>query len=99
MVPIRITKTDGDTIITRINAENEKEIAEYYFSDSEIDQIEILYGLDWETDLFIRTPIIIYRPSQDELEHFQLSYKVRCTYTVYNKMTENVDEISCGILK
>lgn len=97
MMIIRIKKTDGDTITTKING-TVKEIAEYYFQMHDVVEVEFLHGGDFENDYFIKTPLKLYKPRKDEIERFQLSYNVRCIYSIFYKDTKETEEISCGII-
>ena len=97
MMIIRIKKTDGNTITTKING-TIKEIARYYFQMHDVDEVEFLHGGETENDYFVKTPIKLYKPGKDEIERFQLTYKVRCIFSFFHKDTKETEEISCGII-
>lgn len=94
---IKIKKTDGDTITTKING-TVKEIAEYYFKMHDVEEVEFLSGGKMENDFYIETPIKLYKAAEDEIERFQLFYKVRYIFSIFHKDTKETEEISCGII-
>ena len=93
----------GDSITTRING-TLQEIAEHYFSQPEIESIDILNGgPDCENEYFHRTLIKLYRVSPEEQKEFDLYYNIRAAYKVEYKpeyKSEYRDrEESCGFLR
>lgn len=93
----------NDSIITRING-TPKEIAEHYFSQSEVESIDILEGgQDFENEYFRRTLIKLYRVSPEEHKEFDLYYNIRAAYKIEYKpeyKNEYKDrKESCGFLR
>ena len=102
MMTIKVNLKD-DYIITRING-TPKEIAKHYFSQPEVESIDILDGgQDNENEYFRRTLIKIYRVSPEEQKEFDLYYNIRAAYKIEYKpeyRNEYRDrEESCGFLR
>ena len=93
----------NDSVITRING-TPQEVAEHYFSQPEVESIDILDGgHDYENEYFRRTLIKLYRVSPEEQKEFDLYYNIRAAYKVkykpeYKKEYEDREE-SCGFLR
>ena len=102
MMTIKVNFKD-DSVTTRING-TFQEIAEHYFSQPEVESIDILDGgQDYENEYFRRTLIKIYRVSPEDQKEFDLYYNIRAAYKVeYNseyKDRYNDREESCGFLR
>lgn len=81
MMTIKVNFKD-DYTITRING-TPKEIAEHYFSQPDVESIDILGGgLDYENEYFRRTLTKLYRVSPEEQKEFDLYYNIRAAYKV-----------------
>lgn len=95
---VRVYKNDGTYFCTSMNI-GLKEIAMHYFNNfSDVMEIEIVHGGKEENDFIIKQPIKIYKPSAAEIEHFQLTFKIRAVFSIYRKDTKEVEEISCGLI-
>ena len=93
----------GDSITTRINGTLE-EVAKHYFSQPEVESIDILEGgQEYENEYFRRTLIKLYRVGPEEQKEYDLYYNIRAAYKVeYNpqyKDQYNDREESCGFLR
>ena len=102
MMTIKVNFKD-DSVTTRING-TLQEIAEHYFSQPEVDSIDILEGGEVQDNEYLtRTITKIYRVSQEEIKEFDLYYNIRAAYKVEYKpeyKTEYKDrEESCGFLR
>lgn len=81
MMTIKVNFKD-DYTITRINGTLE-EVAKHYFSQPEVESIDILDGgLDYENEYFRRTLTKLYRVSPEEQKEFDLYYNIRAAYKV-----------------
>ena len=102
MMTIKINLKD-DSITTRING-TPKEIAEHYFSQQEVESIDILEGgQEYENEYFRRTLIKFYRVSPEEQKEFDLYYNIRAAYKIeykpeYKEQYRDRKE-SCGFLR
>ena len=102
MMTIKVNFKD-DSITTRISG-TLQEIAEHYFSQPEVESIDILDGgLDYENEYFRRTLIKLSRVSPEEQKEFDLYYNIRAAYKVkykpeYKEEYEDREE-SCGFLR
>lgn len=102
MMTIKVNFKD-DYTITRING-TPKEIAEHYFSQPDVESIDILGGgLDYENEYFRRTLTKLYRVSPEEQKEFDLFYNIRAAYKIeykpeYKGQYEDRTE-SCGFLR
>ena len=95
---VRVYKKDGTYFCTSMNI-GLKEIAMHYFNNfADVIEIEIVHGGKEENDFIIKQPIKIYKPSADEIERFQLTFKIRVIFSIYRKDTKEVEEISCGLI-
>ena len=75
----------NDYIITRING-TPNEIAEHYFSQPEVESIDILEGgQDFENEYFRRIVTRLYRVSPEEQKEFDLYYNIRAAYKIEYK--------------
>ena len=92
---IKVNKKD-DTIHTKINGTLE-EIAQHYFTDPEVESINILEGGETETDLIKQIPILIYRTSEQDIKDFQLIYNIRYQYAVMLKSTGECELSTAGL--
>ena len=102
MMTIKINFKD-DSITTRING-TLQEIAEHYFSQSEVERIELLEGGEIQDNEYLtRTITKIYRVSSEEIKEFDLYYNIRAAYKIEYKSEykERYDdrEESCGFLR
>ena len=102
MMTIKVNFKD-DIVTTRING-TLQEIAEHYFSQPEVESIDILDGgLDYENEYFRRTVTRLYRVSPEEQKEFDLYYNIRAAYKIEYKpeyRNEYRDrEESCGFLR
>lgn len=93
----------NDYIITRING-TPNEIAEHYFSQPEVESIDILDGgQDFESEYFRRILTKLYRVRPEEQKELDLYYNVRAAYRIEYKpeyRNEYRDrEESCGFLR
>ena len=93
----------NDYIITRISG-TLQEIAEHYFSQPEVESIDILEGgQDFENEYFRRTVTRLYRVSPEEQKEFDLYYNIRAVYKIeYRPEYKNEyrdREESCGFLR
>ena len=81
MMTIKVNFKD-DSVTTRING-TFQEIAEHYFSQPDVESIDILGGgLDYENEYFRRTLTKLYRVSPEEQKEFDLYYNIRAAYKV-----------------
>lgn len=102
MMTIKVNFKD-DYTITRING-TPKEIAEHYFSQPDVENIDILDGgQDYENEYFRRTLIKLYKVSPEEQKEFDLFYNIRAAYKIeykseYKGQYEDRTE-SCGFLR
>lgn len=84
MMTIKVNFKD-DSITTRING-TLQEIAEHYFSQPEVESLDILEGGKvQENEYLTRTITKIYRVSSEEQKEFDLYYNIRATYKVEYK--------------
>lgn len=102
MMTIKVNFKD-DSVTTRING-TFQEIAEHYFSQPEVESIDILDGgQDYENEYFRRTLIKIYRVSPEERKEFDLYYNIRVAYKIEYKPEYKAEyrdrEESCGFLR
>ena len=102
MMTIKIIFKD-DSIATRING-TLKEVAKHYFSQPEVESIDILEGgQDFENEYFRRTVTRLYRVSPEEQKEFDLYYNIRADYKIEYKPEYkgqyNDREESCGFLR
>ena len=102
MMTIKVNFKD-DSVTTRING-TPKEIAEHYFSQPEVESIDILEGVqDFENEYFRRTVTRLYRVSPEEQKEFNLYYNIRADYKIEYKPEYkgqyNDREESCGFLR
>ncbi len=102
MMTIKINFKD-DSITTRING-TLQEIAEHYFSQSDVESIDILNGGHVQDNEYLtRTITKIYRVSSEEIKEFDLYYNIRAAYKIEYKSEykERYDdrEESCGFLR
>ena len=93
----------NDSVITRING-TPQEVAEHYFSQPEVNSIDILDGgLDYENEYFRRTLIKLYRVSPEEQKEFDLYYNIRAAYKIEYKPEYKAEykdrKESCGFLR
>ena len=92
----------NDNITTQINGTPE-EIAKHYFSQPEVESIDILNGgQEYENEYFRRTLIKLYRVSPEEQKEFDLYYNIRAVYKIeckpeYKEYSDR--EESCGFLR
>lgn len=102
MMIIKIIFKD-DSITTRING-TLKEVAKHYFSQPEVESIDILEGgQDFENEYFRRTVTRLYRVSPEEQKEFDLYYNIRASYKIeyrpeYRNEYRDREE-SCGFMK
>ena len=102
MMTIKINLKD-DYIVTHISGTLE-EVAEHYFSQPEVDSIDILEGGEVQDNEYLtRTITKIYRVSQEEIKEFDLYYNIRAAYKVEYKPEYKAEykdrEESCGFLR
>ena len=102
MMTIKVNFKD-DSVTTRINGTLE-EVAKHYFSQPELESIDILEGgQDFENEYFRRTVTRLYRVSPEEQKEFDLYYNIRAVYKIEykpeNKGQYNDREESCGFLR
>ena len=101
MMTIKVNFKD-DSVTTRING-TLQEIAKHYFSQTEVESIDILDGgQEYENEYFRRTLIKLYRVSPEEQKEFDLYYNIRAVYKIEYKpeYKEYGDrEESCGFLR
>lgn len=102
MMTIKVNFKD-DYTITRINGTLE-EVAKYYFSQPDIESIDILDGGKvQENEYLTRTITRLCRVSPEEIKEFDLYYNIRAAYKVEYKpeyRNEYRDrEESCGFMK
>lgn len=93
----------NDYIITRINGTLE-EVAEHYFSQPDVESIDVLDGVQvYENEYFRRTVTRMYRVSPEEIKEFDLYYSIRASYKIEYKPEYkdqyNDREESCGFLR
>ena len=101
MMTIKVNFKD-DSIITRINGALQ-EIAEHYFSQPDVESIDILDGgQDFENEYFRRTVTKLYRVSPEE-QKIDLYYNIRADYKIEYKPEYkgryNDRKESCGFLR
>ena len=102
MMTIKINFKD-DSITTRING-TLQEIAEHYFSQSEVESIEILEGGEIQDNEYLTRIITkIYRVSPEKIKEFDLYYNIRASYKIeyrpeYRNEYRDREE-SCGFLR
>ena len=93
----------NDSITTRINGTLE-EVAKHYFSQSDVESIDILDGGQvQENEYLTRTITRLYRVNQEEQKEFDLYYNIRAAYKVeykpeYKEQYSDRKE-SCGFLR
>ena len=93
----------NDSITTRINGTLE-EVAKHYFSQSEVESIEILEGGEIQDNEYLTRIITkIYRVNPEEIKEFDLYYNIRAAYKVeykpeYKEQYSDRKE-SCGFLR
>lgn len=100
MVTIKVS-LKNDYFITRITGTLE-EIAKYYFSfhSMEVETIEILEGGSYEDEYTRRTPLKIYRMSEEEREKSNLFNNIRYSFRVeYLKSQAESEIMSCGLCR
>ena len=102
MMTIKVNFKD-DSVITGING-TPQEVAEHYFSQPEVESIDILEGVqDFENEYFRRTVTRLYRVSPEEQKEFNLYYNIRADYKIEYKPEYkgqyNDREESCGFLR
>lgn len=102
MMTIKVNFKD-DYTITRING-TLQEIAKHYFSQPEVESIDILDGgQDYESEYFRRILTKLYRVRPEEQKELDLYYNVRAAYRIEYKpeyRNEYRDrEESCGFMK
>ena len=101
MMTIKVNFKD-DSVTTRING-TLKEIAKHYFSQPEVESIDILDGGKvQENEYFRRTVTRLYRVSPEE-QKIDLYYNIRADYKIeykpeYKDQYEDREE-SCGFLR
>ena len=101
MMTIKVNFKD-DSITTRINGTLE-EVAKHYFSQPELESIDILEGgQDFENEYFRRTVTRLYRVSPEE-QKIDLYYNIRADYKIeykpeYKDQYSDREE-SCGFLR
>lgn len=102
MMTIKVNFKD-DSITTRISG-TLQEIAEHYFSQTEVESIDILEGgQDFENEYFRRTVTRLYRVSPEEQKEFDLYYNIRASYKIeyrpeYRNEYRDREE-NCGFMK
>lgn len=92
-----------DSITTRISG-TLQEIAAHYFSQTEVESIDILEGgQDFENEYLRRTVTRLYRVSPEEQKEFDLYYNIRASYKIeYRPEYRNEyrdREGNCGFVK
>lgn len=100
MMTIKVNLKDN-YFVTRINGTLE-EIAKYYFSfpGMEIDTIDILEGGSYEDEYTRRTPLKLYRVSEEERETNNLFNNIRYSFQVeYLKGQAENGIMSCGLCR
>lgn len=102
MMTIKVNFKD-DSVTTRINGTLE-EVAEHYFSQPDVESIDVLDGgQDYETEYFRRILTKLYRVSSEEIKEFDLYYNIRAAYKVEYKPEHRNEyrdrEVSCGFMK
>ena len=101
MMTIKVNFKD-DSITTRINGTLE-EVAKHYFSQPEVESIDILDGGKvQENEYFRRTVTRLYRVSPEE-QKIDLYYNIRAAYKIeyrpeYRNEYRDREE-SCGFMK
>lgn len=95
MLTIKINKKD-DTIHTKINGTLE-EIAQHYFTDPEVESINILEGGEHETDLIKQVPLLLYRTPEQDMKDFDLIYNIRYQYAVLRKSSGECELSTAGL--
>ena len=102
MMTIKIIFKD-DSITTRING-TLKEVAKHYFSQPEVESIDILDGGKvQENEYLTRTITRLCRVSPEEQKEFDLYYNIRASYKIeyrpeYRNEYRDREE-SCGFLR
>lgn len=102
MITIKIIFKD-DSITTRING-TLKEVAKHYFSQPEVESIDILDGGKvQENEYLTRTITRLCRVSPEEQKEFDLYYNIRASYKIeyrpeYRNEYRDREE-SCGFLR
>ena len=102
MMTIKVNFKD-DYTVTRING-TFQEISEHYFSQPEVDSIDILEGGEVQDNEYLtRTITKIYRVSPEEQKEFDLYYNIRSAYKIeykpeYKGQYKDREE-SCGFLR
>lgn len=81
MLVIKVNFVDDDYCVTRINGTFE-EIAEYYFSNPKVVNIEIIEGGTFQNEYYKSIPTEIYRASEEDIKEFDLVYNIRLSYTM-----------------
>ena len=102
MMTIKVNFKD-DSVTTRINGTLE-EVAEHYFSQPDVESIDVLDGVQvYENEYFRRIVTRLYRVSPEEIKEFDLYYDIRAVYKVeykpeYKDQYEDREE-SCSFLR
>ena len=102
MMTIKVNFKD-DSITTRING-TPKEVAKHYFSQPDVESIDILDGVQvHENEYLTQTLIKLYRVSLEEQKEFDLYYNIRAVYKIeykpeYKGQYKGREE-SCGFLR
>ena len=87
----------NDCILTKINGTLE-EVAEYYFSNPHVKNIEIIEGGTFQNEYYKRIPTEIYRADEKDIKEFDLVYNIRLRYTMDYVDGRKINT-SCGLCK
>lgn len=94
---IKIKYADNSEKIMQVDS-TIQEIGEKMFTDKQVETIEILDGGIYETECFVRTPLCIYRVSEEEVKEFDLWNNIRFRFQMQSKIGAFPDYISsCGL--
>lgn len=102
MMIIKINLKDN-SIIARVNS-SLREIAEYYFSQLDVDSIDILCGGQIQgNECLTRTVTRLYKVGSEEVKEFDLYYNIRAVYKIEYKPEYKSEykgrEESCGFMR
>lgn len=102
MMTIKVNFKD-DSVTTRINGTLE-EVAEHYFSQLDVESIDVLDGVQvYENEYLTQTLINLYRISPEDQKEFDLYHNIRASYKIeykpeYKDQYSDREE-SCGFMK
>ena len=102
MMTIKVNFKD-DSVTPRIDGTLE-EVAEHYFSQLDVESIDVLDGVQvYENEYLTQTLINLYRISPEDQKEFDLYHNIRASYKIeykpeYKDQYSDREE-SCGFMK